>query len=130
VDGMTKQTLDAELCRRHDTQDVQEDDELSRVYFQSPRISFAVATLPAGGSTPVDAGHADAHEVLYCAAGSVEVELGDPTRRRRKIRLGRGDALLIHDGVAHRVSNPGASDAELVWAAAPGWGRQVLPDAP
>jgi mannose-6-phosphate isomerase-like protein (cupin superfamily) len=105
---------------------LREDDEVARVYFQSPRISFATAVLPPGGSSPVDPGHPDAHEVLYCAAGTVELHVGDPPRER--IRLEAGDAVMIDDGVPHRVANPGDVVAELMWAAAPGWGRAVLPE--
>lgn len=115
-----------EVCRQSEAIAVPEDDELARVYFQSPRVSFATAVLPPGGSSPVDPGHPDAHEVVLCAAGSVVLEIGQPVEQT--ITLEAGDAALIHDDVPHRVSNPGSSAAQLVWSAAPSWGRAVLPD--
>jgi mannose-6-phosphate isomerase-like protein (cupin superfamily) len=118
----TDRTL-VDVCRLADALEVPEDDELARVYFQSPRVSFAVADLPAGGASPVDPGHLDAHEVLFCADGSVVLELGHPAEDT--IVLVAGDAALIREGVPHRVRNDAAAPARVVWAAAPGWGRPV-----
>ena len=121
----TDKTL-VEVCRHSQAIVVPEEDELARVYFQSPRVSFATAVLPPGGSSPVDPGHPDAHEVVLCAVGSVLLEIGHPVEQT--ITLDAGDAALIHDDVPHRVRNPGSFAAQLVWSAAPSWGRPVPAD--
>jgi mannose-6-phosphate isomerase-like protein (cupin superfamily) len=114
--------LFGELCRRSDASAIQEADETSYVYFQSRRLAFAASKLDGGGSSPVDPGHPAAHEVLYCQSGRVRVSLGD---QKELVELRAGDALLIYDGVPHQVTALGGP-AELVWCAAPSWGRDVL----
>lgn len=122
----TEETRVVEVCRGADAVEVPEADELARVYFQSARVSFAVADLPAGGASPVDPGHPQAHEVVFCSRGSIVLEVGDPVQQ--SITLQAGDAALLHDDVPHRVRNPSTDAAQLVWSAAPGWGRSVLPE--
>jgi quercetin dioxygenase-like cupin family protein len=112
----------AELCRRTDAITVLEGDEVAFVYFQSTRLSFAAATLNAGQSTPIDPGHPSAHEILYCHGGHVRVSLGD---QMQAVELQAGDGLLIYDGVPHQVTAL-TGPAELIWCAAPSWGRDVI----
>jgi quercetin dioxygenase-like cupin family protein len=85
-------------------------------------VSFATATLSDGGSSPLDPGHRAAHEVLYCQSGHVRVVLGN---QKQPVELDAGDPLLIYDGVPHQVTAL-AGPAELIWCAAPSWGRTVV----
>jgi mannose-6-phosphate isomerase-like protein (cupin superfamily) len=100
---------------------VVEGGELSQVYFRSGRISFATATVAANESSPVDPGHPEADEIVYCQEGRILLALGDEGAR---IELRAGDAVLIHEGVPHRVTALG-EPARLVWSAAPSWGREI-----
>lgn len=50
--------------------------------------------------------HAEAHEVLGCAAGWVVVQIGGP--KGPEFKLTAGDAMLIPAGVAHKNSGSSA----------------------
>ncbi len=59
--------------------------------------------------------HAEAHEVLGCAAGWVEIRLGGPNGDT--VRLEAGDVALLPAGVAHR--NMASSDDYLIMGSYP-----------
>lgn len=114
----------ATLCRELDARVLMENDELALVYFQSDKLTFATSVLPPGCRSNVDPGHEGAHEVAYCVSGEVVIELG--SGEGDFVRLGPGDGLLIGEGVAHTVFNPGRDRAEMVWAVAPSLGRPLI----
>lgn len=123
---MTTQTEFGQLCRELDARPLMEDEELALVYFQSDKLLFATSYLPPGTKSNRDPGHPGAHEVAYCTAGEIVLELGQG--REHAVRLFAGDAYLIEDGVPHTVYNAGREQAAVVWACAPGLGRPLIQD--
>ena len=116
------------LRRELDARPIMEFEEMALVYFQTDKLVFATSFLPPGTKSGFDPGHAGAHEVAYCMAGEVVLELGDD--KDETVRLTAGDAYLINDGVAHTVYNAGREHAALAWAAAPSLGRPLTPLEP
>jgi oxalate decarboxylase/phosphoglucose isomerase-like protein (cupin superfamily) len=123
VDGIAL-TEKATLCREDHAHPLMENEELALIYFQSERLTFATSVLPPGARSNLDPGHPGAHEVAYCVSGELVLELGHGDGHF--VRLKAGDAVLIHEGIAHTAFNPGAQPAEVVWAAAPGLGRPLV----
>jgi quercetin dioxygenase-like cupin family protein len=126
--GMNVETSHGVLCRELDARPLMENEELALVYFESDKLLFATSFLPPGTSSNLDSGHPGAHEVAFCTAGEVVLELGEA--RERSVRLTAGDAFLIEEGVPHTVYNAGREQAAMVWAVAPGLGRPLIPGAP
>ena len=56
--------------RRTESKAMIEGGELTRLYFESPKILFATSTLPPGERSPLDPGHEGAHEVGDLRAGT------------------------------------------------------------
>ncbi len=121
---MSELSEKAVLCREAEARVLMENDEMALVYFQSEKITFATSVLPPGTRSNLDPGHAGAHEIAYCIRGEVVIEMG--SGEGDFVHLRPGDAVLIKEGVAHTVFNPGAERAEMVWAAAPSLGRPLV----
>jgi mannose-6-phosphate isomerase-like protein (cupin superfamily) len=110
------QDTDFQVIRRVDTRSFMEGPEHCREYFTTDKLTFGTSTLPAGQAGAVDPGHPHAHEVFFIARGLVLVRLGDPGRH---FELEAGDAILIPEGVPHKIINVGDESALIVWACAP-----------
>ncbi len=122
---MTAEATGVVVCRRADAQAMMEGDELAFFYFQTGKLVLVGSTLPPGGSSPMDPGHAGAHEVVLCTAGRIVIEFGAGSDRSA-VHLDAGDAALIDEGVPHRVVNPGPEQAEMTWCTAPDLGRPMV----
>lgn len=116
------------LRREIDATPIMEYQEMALVYFRTDKLTFATSYLPPGTKSGYDPGHPGAHEVVYCIEGEIVLELGP--EKQEAVRLKRGDAYLIEDGVPHTVYNAGAEQAIMAWAAAPGLGRDLTPLEP
>lgn len=92
-----------------------EGDEACREYLRDARLWFGTSTLPPGASGTVDPGHASSVEIFYCFQGTVAIDDTSGTHH-----LGPGDAILIPEGVPHRIVNLGPDVAVLAWAGSPG----------
>jgi mannose-6-phosphate isomerase-like protein (cupin superfamily) len=110
----------AKRVRMTDATVIMEDDECSRIYFWTDKIIFSVCTLLPGQRTPMDKGHAGAHEVIYCIQGHTVIYLPD---EKRYEELFEGDALCLPDGAPHEAVNVGDVVAKLSWSLAPHMGR-------
>ena len=97
-----------------------EDDECSRVYFWTDKILFSVCTLLPGQRTPMDPGHKDAHEVVYCIRGKVVFYIPN---ENKYLEMDMGDALCLPAGSPHMAINIGDEIAKLSWSLAPHIGR-------
>jgi mannose-6-phosphate isomerase-like protein (cupin superfamily) len=112
------------VCRATDARPLMEGGELALVYFMSDRLVFSSSILPVGQKSSRDSGHPGAHEVVYCVKGEVVIELSD--NLGHFVRLKKGDAALIGDGVPHTAYNAGSKAAKLIWCAAPSLGRPLV----
>jgi uncharacterized cupin superfamily protein len=99
---------------------IMEDEECSRIYFWTDKIIFSVCTLLPGQKTPMDPGHKEAYEIIYCIAGNVVVHLPDENRYEE---LKEGDALCLPEGAKHQAINVGAEISRLSWSLAPHMGQ-------
>ena len=99
---------------------IMEDEECSRIYYWTDKIIFSVCTLLPGQKTPMDPGHKDAHEIIYCIAGNVVVSLPDENRYEE---LKQGDALCLPGGAKHQAINVGTEVSKLSWSLAPHIGQ-------
>ncbi len=97
-----------------------EDDECSRIYFWTDKIIFSVCTLLPGQRTPMDPGHKDAHEIIYCIKGNVVIHLPD---ENRYIGMREGDALCLPSAAPHMAINVGDEIVKLSWSLAPHIGQ-------
>ncbi len=113
-----------DVRRRGQAISIVEGGEHASLYFESARLAFATALLPAGETSSRDPGHPGAHEVVYCVEGTFLLDLADGTS---EVQLAAGDAALIYEGVPHLVHNPGPDLAVMVWCAAPSLGRPAVP---
>ena len=105
-----------QVIRRIDARSFMEGPEHCREYFTTDKLTFGTSTLPAGQAGAVDPGHPHSHEVFFVAEGLVLVRLGDPGHH---YELEKGDAILIPEGVPHKIINVGEVTAVIVWACAP-----------
>lgn len=101
--------------REGDARQFHEGAELCRDYLREARLWFGTSTLLPGEEGTMDPGHAKSVEVFYCAQGAVAISDGE-----RTYELGRGDALVIPEGMPHALRNTGTTPALVVWAGAPG----------
>ncbi len=111
------------LIRGQDAPVIMEGSECVHLYFQTDKILFDVATVPAGQRTPVDPGHQGAHEVAYLIKGHVVFEF---PAQQRFMELFAGDAVLIPEGEPHVAINVGEETAMISWSLAPHLGREAL----
>lgn len=70
-------------------------------------------TLKSGGSTYPDTPH-EGEEFGYVLKGSVQIHLGKKIYRAKK-----GESFYYTPSVTHFLSNPGKSDAVLLWVSSP-----------
>jgi uncharacterized cupin superfamily protein len=116
-----------ELRREADAQIFMDGGELVMRYFRTGKLMFSATTIPPGGRSNRDAGHAGAHEIGYCIEGQIVMQFGDGDEREF-VRLTAGDSVLIHEGVSHVVFNPGPGQARVSWSIAPDLGRPQFAD--
>jgi len=90
--------------------------EFIREYFRTDRLTFGVSELLPGKIGGLDAGHKEADEVFYCAAGRVLCYFPEEDRY---YPLETGDALLIPQAVGHKLFNVGEEKAIIIWCCAP-----------
>jgi oxalate decarboxylase/phosphoglucose isomerase-like protein (cupin superfamily) len=114
------------LVRHQDAEIVMEGGECVRLFANTGKIMFSVATLPAGQRGALDPGHGGAHEVAYLVKGNVVFEFPNRKDSKKWLELHAGDAVIIPEGEAHSVINIGAEAAEISWSLAPDLGRPWL----
>jgi mannose-6-phosphate isomerase-like protein (cupin superfamily) len=90
--------------------------EFIREYFRTDRLTFGVSELLPGKVGGLDKGHAEADEVFFCAAGTALCYFPEEDRY---YQLAKGDALLIPQGVGHKLFNVGEEKAVIIWCCAP-----------
>ena len=90
--------------------------EMCREYFITDRITFGLSELPPGAVGGLDPGHAEADEVFFCMQGRVLCYFPEEDKY---YELERGDALLIPQGIGHKLFNNWDEKAIVVWACAP-----------
>jgi len=90
--------------------------EMIREYFQTDRLTFGVSELLPGKVGGLDKGHREADEVFYCAQGHILCYFPE---EKRYYELKKGDALLIPEGVGHKLFNIGEEKGIIVWCCAP-----------
>jgi transcriptional regulator with XRE-family HTH domain len=92
---------------------------LARKALLTPKPFESVEVLAAefdpGGSTGDEPyRHGDSEELFIVVSGSVELQLGD-----EQFALGPGDCAHYRSSMLHRVANPGAERAEVVFVISP-----------
>jgi mannose-6-phosphate isomerase-like protein (cupin superfamily) len=90
--------------------------EFVREYFRTDRLTFGVSELLPGKVGGLDPGHKEADEVFYCASGHVLCYFPEEDRY---YQLEKGDALLIPQGVGHKLFNVENEKAIIIWCCAP-----------
>jgi transcriptional regulator with XRE-family HTH domain len=79
------------------------------------RLEVMRCIIEPGGSTgPEPYAHGSDVEVALVLRGRIVVDLGD-----ERYELRAGDALTFPGTLPHTVTNPGKTDAEIVWALTP-----------
>lgn len=92
-------------------------DEAVELYFTTQKITFAIQSLPPGGKTPMDPGQPGVY-VEFVLEGEAIFEAGDDSGET--IWLHEGDAVLVREGLPHKVTNPTAGMSRVILALAPG----------
>lgn len=90
--------------------------ELVREYYRTDRLCFGTSELGPGDIGGLDPGHSEADEVFYCAKGHVLCYFPEEDKY---YELTAGDALLIPQGVGHKLFNAWEERALIVWCNAP-----------
>jgi len=108
--------LEGKVKRIQDTKVFMEEEEIVRVYFQTDRLTFGVSELLPGKIGGLDKGHSEADEVFYCAQGHILCYFPE---ENSYYELKRGDALLIPEGMGHKLFNIGEEKGIIVWCCAP-----------
>ncbi|MEN3282060.1 MAG: hypothetical protein V7607_3200 [Solirubrobacteraceae bacterium] len=116
-----------ELRHEADAKVFMDGGEMVLRYFTTDKILFSASTLAPGERSNRDPGHAGAHEIGYCEAGQIVLQFGDGDDREF-VRIGAGDAILIHESVPHTLFNPGPDQARVTWSIAPSLGRPQFSD--
>lgn len=98
------------------TKTFMDEGEFIREYFRTDRLTFGVSELLPGKTGGLDPGHKEADEVFYCAAGNVLCFFPE---EERYYEMEKGDALLIPQGVGHKLFNVGEEKATIIWCCAP-----------
>ena len=93
-----------------------EEGEFVKEYFRTERLQFGVSELLPGKIGGLDKGHSEADEVFYCAAGHVLCYFPEEDKY---YELEKGDALLIPQGMSHKIFNIEDSKAIIIWCCAP-----------
>lgn len=93
-----------------------EGEELCREYFKTDRLTFGMSELAPGKVGALDPGHAEADEVFFCMQGRVLCYFPEEDKY---YELEKGDALLIPQGMGHKLFNMWDEKAIIIWACAP-----------
>jgi len=99
-----------------DARTFMEGEEVCREYFKTDRITFGLSEIAPGKIGALDTGHAEADEVFFCMQGHVLCYFPEEDKY---YELERGDALLIPQGVGHKLYNMWDEKAIVIWACAP-----------
>lgn len=99
-----------------DAKIIMEDEELCRIFFTTDKVTFGVSEIGVGKTSILDPGHPGADEVFYCMQGHVVCHFPE---ENTYYEVEKGHAMLITNGVSHKVFNVGEEKAILVWACAP-----------
>ena len=91
-------------------------DLLVTKYFETQRIAFGRAVLPAGGAGDVDPGHKDAEEVIYVISGTVVCVFPD---NGETVEVSQGHALLVPPERPHKLENHTGEEACITYSCAP-----------
>ena len=89
--------------------------EMCREYCSTGKITFGTSQLPPGEEGTVDPGHAEAHEVFFVVRGTVVIT----NEKGVWVELAEGDALLVTEGIPHRLINVSEETAVVSWSCAP-----------
>lgn len=103
------------VVRQAEARAFMEGDEFCRHYVTTEKITFGTSTLQPGQRGGLDSGHPDAHEVWFCIAGHVLIDVGEG----EFVQLWTGDVVVMPEGVPHTVVNVGDTPAYLSWSLAP-----------
>ena len=90
--------------------------EFVREYFRTGRLMFGVSELLPGKVGGLDPGHKEADEVFYCSQGHLLCYFPE---ENKYYELEKGDALLIPQGVGHKLFNIGEEKGIVIWCCAP-----------
>lgn len=108
--------MELQLLKKGNGKILLEGDEITEVFCNTGKLSFAVSTLLPGQRASIDPGHAEADEVVYVAQGKLLINIPD---RNENFILDEGDALLIPPTVPHFSVNIGTVQSVAIWACAP-----------
>lgn len=104
------------IKKEEETKKIMEEEEIVREYFQTGRLTFGVSELLPGKVGGLDKGHSKADEVFYCAQGHILCYFPE---EKHYYELKKGDALLIPEGMGHKLFNIGEEKGIIVWCCAP-----------
>ncbi|NJD02915.1 MAG: cupin domain-containing protein [Ruminiclostridium sp.] len=93
-----------------------EEGEFIREYFKTDRLTFGVSEIMPGKIGGLDPGHNEADEIFFCSKGHMLCYFPEEDKY---YELTEGDALLIPQGVGHRLFNVGEEKGVIVWCCAP-----------
>ncbi len=119
----SEQTAELTLIKKQEAEVLMEGNEFVRVYANTGKILFSVATIPPGQKGMLDPGHQGAHEIAYVVSGTLVFEFPDS---KKWFELEEGDAVLIPEGEPHLVYNVGDETGTITWSLAPDLGRPWL----
>ena len=102
--------------KSNETISFMDEGEFIKEYFHTEKLQFGVSELLPGKVGGLDKGHSEAHEVFYCSEGHVLCYFPE---EKKYYELEKGDALLIPQGMGHKLFNIGEIKAVIVWCCAP-----------
>lgn len=104
------------VVRRQDSRQFMLGQEDCREYIKTEKVTFGTSILPPSEAGDMDKGHPNSQEVFFIAQGRISVQLGEVGK---ELEMNAGDALLVPEGVSHRVRNIGDIEAVIVWSLSP-----------
>jgi mannose-6-phosphate isomerase-like protein (cupin superfamily) len=114
------------VVRETEARIVMEGDEFVRIYSDSEKLQFSVASFLPGQRGPLDHGHENAHEVAFVLDGHFVMEF---PKTGEFVELRPGDAVLIEEGEPHLPINVGEKIGTMSWSLAPNSTREPRHDA-
>lgn len=112
---------EARVSYPEDVDPILEGSEFVKILFHTDKIVFSIASLLPGQEGALDPGHNDAHEIGYVIQGKIAVTLDEETKEVKE-----GGAILISEGVPHKVINVSNEIAIMAWSTAPSLGRDPI----
>ena len=106
--------MKSEHKKQSDAKIFMEGDELCRLYYKTDKLTFGSSQLNPGQTGAVDHGHAESHEVFFCARGTVLLRVGEDY-----YEMNPGDAVLVPPTIPHQLTNIGLDIALVTWSLAP-----------